>query len=82
MNEITQNLIKSISEIKTRIGILQAEITRLERLSSQKTDSFEKVADEVSNLESVERMIGQMEGLKESIAILNNNFSIKQQPSA
>lgn len=82
MNEITNNLIKSIGEIKFKIHQNQSEINRLERLSSQKTDSFDKVADEVKNLESVERLIGQVEGLKEVIGILHKNFSIKSSPAS
>jgi hypothetical protein len=48
----------------------------LERTASQKTDSFDKISHEVENLENAERLIGQVEGLEESIRILKQNFSI------
>jgi len=76
MSEINRLLINSIQEIKNQIKLLKIQIIQLERTASQKTDSFDKISHEVENLENAERLIGQVEGLEESIRILKQNFSI------
>ncbi len=78
MTQLSEKIISSVREIKNKILQLESEISKLENLNAQHTDSFEKVSTEINNLEEVERLIGQVEGLRTAIGILKFNFSSDQ----